>query len=396
MSNSNFEKLTIKELIDYCKLKNIKGYSGKNKKDIINLISKFEYQNNNNSNIKVDLIFNENKNISMKYKLVELFAGTGAFTLAFHNTNKAECVFANDFANSSKYIYDMNFQHKLILKDINDIHVSEIPVHDILTAGFPCQPFSIAGNKKGFEDTRTNTFWKILEIVDNINPLCIVLENVKNLVTHDNCNSFKIITDNLYKRDYFIKYKVLNTCEITDVPQNRERIYIICIKNNHPKIKNKYKVDCIFSKNIFETFSLDYKTCDKKDIKYFLENNVNSKYYYSKTSSIWENLNKTINKNYIFYQYRRYYTRENKNNNCPTLTANMGTGGHNVPIIKDSNGIRKLTPRECFNFQGFPSTYKLPNISDSHLYKLSGNAVSVPVVQLIANSVIEFLDKITN
>ena len=91
------------------------------------------------------------------------------------------------------------------------------------------------------------------------------------------------------------------------------------------------------------------------------------------------------------YQYRRVYVRENKNNNCPTLTANMGTGGHNVPLILDDNGIRKLTPRECFNFQGFPQTYKLPALSDANLYKLAGNAVSVPVVELIANRLLSLV-----
>jgi DNA (cytosine-5)-methyltransferase 1 len=92
-----------------------------------------------------------------------------------------------------------------------------------------------------------------------------------------------------------------------------------------------------------------------------------------------------VKKRDAIYQYRRVYVRENKSSECPTLTANMGGGGHNVPIIRDAIGIRKLTPRECFNFQGFPATYKLPKISDSHLYKLAGNAVSVPVVKLIAN-----------
>jgi len=91
------------------------------------------------------------------------------------------------------------------------------------------------------------------------------------------------------------------------------------------------------------------------------------------------------------YQYRRVYVRENKSNECPTLTANMGTGGHNVPLILDDKGIRKLTPRECFNFQGFPSSYKLPNLSDSKLYKLAGNAVSLPVVELIAKSLIPLM-----
>lgn len=102
-------------------------------------------------------------------------------------------------------------------------------------------------------------------------------------------------------------------------------------------------------------------------------------------------LNEAVVKQDTVYQYRRVYVRENKRNLCPTLTANMGTGGHNCPIIRDAFGIRKLTPRECFNFQGFPSTYKLPKLADSHLYTLAGNAVRLPVVSLIANQLIKLI-----
>jgi DNA (cytosine-5)-methyltransferase 1 len=104
-----------------------------------------------------------------------------------------------------------------------------------------------------------------------------------------------------------------------------------------------------------------------------------------------EGVTESIDNN-VLYQYRRYYVRENKSNVCPTLTANMGSGGHNVPLLKDNKGIRKLTPRECFNLQGFPKNYKLPDISDSGLYKLAGNAVSVPVVQLLANNITKIID----
>jgi len=115
-----------------------------------------------------------------------------------------------------------------------------------------------------------------------------------------------------------------------------------------------------------------------------LQDEVPNKYYYTEASSTWPLVSQAIVKNNTIYQYRRVYVRENKSNECPTLTANMGGGGHNVPLVKDSKGIRKLTPRECFNFQGFPQSYLLPVLADSNLYKLAGNAVSVPVVKLIA------------
>ena len=136
----------------------------------------------------------------------------------------------------------------------------------------------------------------------------------------------------------------------------------------------------------FIKFNFNFPKTIPCKISDFLEKNVENKYYYTNRFQVYneiqENVTKHISEN-VLYQYRRYYVRENKSNNCPTLTANMGGGGHNVPLLKDDKGIRKLTPRECFNLQGFPLDYKLPNISDTSLYKLAGNAVSVPVVNLI-------------
>lgn len=304
-----------------------------------------------------------------KMKMIDLFAGTGAFSHVFQNTDKVEVVFANDMEANSKKIYDENFSHKLTLKDLNDINVEDIPEHDILTGGFPCQPFSIAGKREGFKDKRSNVFWKILEIIDHHNPKIIILENVKNLLTHDNKKTFETIKTELEKRDYHIHFKVLNTSTITKVPQHRERIYIVCFK----------------SKELFDKFTLDFPKVEKDKIRDYFQDEIDEKYYYTEKSKTWKLLSESVKDKNTIYQYRRVYVRDNKSNECPTLTSNMGTGGHNVPIILDDKGIRKFTPRECFNFQGFPQEYKLPNIADCNLYKLAGNAVSVPVVELIAN-----------
>jgi DNA (cytosine-5)-methyltransferase 1 len=247
-----------------------------------------------------------------------------------------------------------------------------------LTAGFPCQPFSIAGMQKGFDDERSNVFWKILSIIKSTSPDIVILENVKNLQRHDDGNTFNIIIENLENLEYNIKYSILNTCKLTGIPQNRERIYIVCFKNLE----------------LFNKFDFDFQEVEIMPITMFLENDIPDKYYYSNSSTIYEELRTNITKHITtntIYQYRRYYVRENKTNVCPTLTANMGSGGHNVPIILDDNGIRKLTPKECFNLQGFPDTYKLPNLSNSKLYSLAGNAVSVPVVELIANKIINIM-----
>mgnify|MGYP006279562581 CR=1 FL=1 len=311
----------------------------------------------------------------MEYKMIDLFAGTGAFTLAFEETQKVKVVFANDMVDHSKKIYDANFDHKLTLKNLNELKNEEIPAHDILTGGFPCQPFSIAGYQEGFKDERSNVFWKILSIIDHHQPRCVILENVKNLVSHDEKKTFKTIQENLERRGYHICYKVLNTAEITGIPQHRERIYIVCLK----------------SKAVFDKFNLNFPTIEKKSISELLEQDVPEKYYYTDKSSTWDLVSKNVVKRNTIYQYRRVYVRENKSNECPTLTANMGGGGHNVPLVLDEKGVRKLTPRECFNFQGFPSSYTLPSLSDTNLYKLAGNAVSVPVVKLIANRIVPLL-----
>lgn len=377
-----FSKMSKQELLIKCNELGITKCKSKNKSELTKLINDklngpFEIQETpsiEKPSLEESISAPSNSN-SDKLQMIDLFAGTGAFTLAFQSTGKVDCVFANDMDDGSKQIYDANFNHSLTLKDLNDISVNDIPPHNILTGGFPCQPFSIAGKQEGFNDVRSNVFWKILEIVDFRKPEYVILENVKNLLSHDDNKTFEIIKKELTDRGYFIRYKVLNTSDITGIPQHRERIYIVCIK----------------PKEIFDKFSLDFDKIEKKQIVELLDDNIDNKYYYTDKSSTWNLVQQSVTKPNTVYQYRRVYVRENKSNECPTLTANMGSGGHNVPLIKDDKGIRKLTPRECFHFQGFPKEYKLPNMSDSKLYKLAGNAVSVPVVNLIAERLINLI-----
>ena len=310
--------------------------------------------------------------------LIDLCAGTGAFSHVFEKNDKFKCVFANDLIDSSKSIYDANHTIELTKKDIHDVTVTDIPVHNILCAGFPCQPFSLAGKKEGFDDPRSNVFWKIIEIIKHHKPSIIILENVKNLVSHDNNNTFKVITQKLERENYHLKYKVLDTAKITGIPQHRERIYIFGFLNKH----------------LYDKFDLDFPIVEKKNIANYLELEIPDKYYYTDKLKVYDTVKSDVTKHIsenVLYQYRRYYVRENKSNECPTLTSNMGTGGNNLPLLKDDKGIRKLTPRETFNLQGFPSTYVLPNISDTKLYSLAGNAVSYPVIELICNKLISIL-----
>lgn len=313
-----------------------------------------------------------------KLRMVDLFAGTGGFTIAFKKSNKVDIVMANDFCDKSAKIYEHNFpKHNFIYGDINDIDSNQIPDHDILTGGFPCQSFSIAGKQLGFKDKRANVFFKIIDIMNTKKPRFAVLENVKNLESHDKGKTFKVIQQEITNIGYYMKYSILNTAFTTKIPQNRERIYIVCFK---------FKDD-------YDNFNMSFNTTTPDDISNYLESNINEKYYYSKKFKVWDKVKDTVKKHIdtnTVYQYRRYYVRENKSNLCPTLCCNMGSGGHNTPLIKDDEGIRKLTPKECFNLQGFPSNYKLcNNMSDSGLYKLAGNAISIGVANKVAKKIID-------
>lgn len=314
-----------------------------------------------------------------KLKIMDLFAGTGAFSYAFTQNKMFTCVFANDFASESKLIYEVNHSGtKYELEDIHNLTVENIPKHNILCGGFPCQPFSIAGEKKGFEDERSNVFFKIIEILKFHKPEIVILENVKNLKTHDKGNTFQVIEECLTDIGYYVKYSILDTSKITKIPQHRERIYIVCFRD----------------KKLYDNFDFDFKNVKTDNILDYLEDNIDEKYYYTDRFKCFDTIKNGVTKHIeenVLYQYRRYYVRENKSKVCPTLTANMGTGGTNVPLLLDDKGIRKLTPRECFNLQGFPKDYKLPKISDSKLYKLAGNAISIPVLKLIVEKLVDIL-----
>jgi DNA (cytosine-5)-methyltransferase 1 len=308
----------------------------------------------------------------MKMKTIDLFAGVGGIRLGFEKAG-FKTVFANDFDITCKKTYDKNFDFpKLDTRSIWNIPIKEFPEFDILLGGFPCQAFSIAGHRKGFNDEkkRGNLFFKIAEILEERKPKAFLLENVKNLKGHDNGKTFKIIQETLTNLGYYTKHEILNSMTHANIPQNRERIFIVGFKD----------------KKQADSFSFPETIPLTTNFNEFTTNEVEDKYYYN-DKPLYKKIKDEIKSEETVYQWRRKYVRANKKGVVPTLTANMGLGGHNVPIIKKANKIRKLTPKECFLIQGFPEKFKLPHLSDSKLYHQAGNSVTVPLIERIAKEI---------
>ena len=381
-----------------------------------------------------------------KFTVGSLFAGVGGICLGFQKakTNQScyELSWANEIDEFACHTYRTNFSHSLLEGDIkkvlhpnlcknnlkefdyyNNLHekILEKPI-DVLNGGFPCQAFSIAGEQKGFDDERGNLFLNIVDLIEQLGkkfhkPRVIFLENVKNLQSHDKGNTYKVIKSKLEECGYSIFEKVLNTMEYSELPQNRERIYIVGFLNNKDAEKfhlfeNAYldklkKVKTPSERAIDIQNIIDYNSTKKELSNYYYTREKYPHYFVTeeefanshKETRI--NLDEQVDEMYQFYQCRRgMYVRKNKSNVCPTLTANMGTGGHNVPLIKVKDGVRKLTPKETFILQGFPvgdgyelpTTYKNKKFSNAHLYKQAGNAVSVPVITLLATEILKIIE----
>lgn len=318
----------------------------------------------------------------MKYKVASLFAGVGGIELGFELTDRFETIYANEFDKKASITYNANHSIPVDNRDIHEVEPDDIPDIDVLTSGFPCTSFSIAGYRKGFEDERSgDLFFETLRIVKAKRPKVVFLENVKNLVGHDNGKTFKIICDALEQNGYHLKYKVMNATEYGNVPQNRERIYVVAFKNRLLAQQFEFPRPIPLERTIHDIVDV--------------ENKVDDKYYYTADGfKQYDQLEANMTNPDTVYQWRRKYVRENQSNVVPTLTANMGTGGHNVPLIITNYGFRKLTPRETFLFQGYPRDFVLPDdVAMTHQYKQAGNSVVVPVIERIALQILKVLEE---
>ena len=279
----------------------------------------------------------------------------------------AECVFSCEKNRHAKKTYKLNFKEEPY-GDIICVSPSDIPKHDIMLAGFPCQSFSIAGNRGGLNDPRGALVYELLKLLQACKPEAFLFENVEGIIHNKRGKTMRIIGDRLKDLGYNVYKEVLNTMLHGNLPQNRKRLFIAGFKN-HWNFKFPEKIP-------LETTLYDILLDEKQD----------DKYYYN-AHPLYDTFSQQIDENRV-YQWRRSYVRENKSGVCPTLTAVMGTGGHNVPIIRDDFGIRKITPRECARFQGFPDNFSFKAVSDCHAYTQIGNAVSVPVVKRIAEKML--------
>lgn len=310
--------------------------------------------------------------MNYKPKVCSLFAGIGGIDLAFEQAG-FEVAWANEIDKDACSTYRYNFPNTVLVEDdIRNINAENIPDFDVLTAGFPCQPFSVCGNKKGFEDDRGNLFFEIMRIVDKKKPAIIFLENVANLTEHDNGKTFNRIHNELSERDYTIRYIIADACNY-GIPQHRTRTYIVAFKNFEMCNRFRFPEEQRLRNHLFDVIDRSIK--------------VDDKFYLDKNSVQYQKMKTAITDENQIYRFSDYGIQKSKDGICFTLKANMGTWYNRVPIMKDDFGIRTITPRECLALQGFPASFNFPNIPLKSMYKQCGNSVIVPLIKCIAERI---------
>lgn len=310
-------------------------------------------------------------------KVASLFSGIGGIDLGFQQAG-FEIVWANEFDRDAAKTYRHNFgPDHLVEADIRSINPDAIPDFDVLVAGFPCQPFSIMGRKKGFNDPRGNLFFEIARIAEAKHPKVIFLENVANLLEHDEGKSFLTVYNALVPCGYTFKYQVMDAIDYSNIPQRRTRIYIVAFLNYD---------EC-------NRFSFPEPIPLTRKLNDILVRSIphDQSYYYNEASPHYRQLISIVTNKSAIYKIEDYGVSKRTNLVCPTLTANMGTYPDRVPVILDDFGIRKITPFECLALQGYPKEFGFPGIPMASAYKQCGNSVVVPVIRRIAEQIIKVM-----
>lgn len=309
-------------------------------------------------------------------KVGSLFCGIGGIDLGFAQAG-FDIEWANDIDPAACMTYRHNFPNTYLIEgDVCDIDPCALPNIDVLVAGFPCQPFSVMGYRRGFNDPRGNLFFEIARFIDIKQPKVVFLENVQNLMEHDNGKTFLVIYNTLAQFGYSVKYKVINATDV-NIPQNRSRIFIVAFRDIE---------DC--DKFSFPKYAPLEATIDDIIDRSVKHDDV---YYYSSESRYFKALDAKIVDNTGVYRIDDSGIATRKWDICPTLKANMGTYHDRVPIIRDDFGIRKLTPMECLALQGYPKDYTFKGVSLENAYKQCGNTVCVPIIKSIAAKLFELM-----
>ena len=315
-------------------------------------------------------------------KFIDLFAGIGGFRLALESAG-AQCVFTSEINKYARQVYLDNFKGD-IAGDITKINEQDIPPHDILTGGYPCQSFSTIGQRKGFSDPRGTLFFEILRIAKHHQPKVIFLENVKGLLTHNGGDTFETMRNSLSDIGYKVHYEVLDATNF-GLPQRRKRIFIVAIR-----------------KDIDKKFSFPINSPTNIKLKDIVETNVDAKYFLSEARNNFICKKRKANQckfgyhligpnDYVFTLLTSKYEHNLiVDDSKPTgIFNNLKAKLPNDNIINSQN-VRRLTPKEYARLQGFPEEFKM-NVSNKQTYRLLGNAVAVPVVEAIFNEIMKVI-----
>jgi DNA (cytosine-5)-methyltransferase 1 len=309
----------------------------------------------------------------MKIKVIDLFAGIGGIRRGFENAvgkEDVECVMSSEWDKYAVETYISNYPNEDIKGDITKIDEKDVPDHDLLMAGFPCQPFSQAGLRKGFEDTRGTLFFDILRILKKKKPKCFILENVKRLKTHDKGRTLETIISSLKEIGYTNVHIDILRARDFGLPQNRERVFIVGFLNENVE------------------FNFPAPIVKKTNVGNILEKEVDEKYTIS--DKLWAGHRRRKEKNKINGKGFGYGIFDENSLYTNTISSRYYKDGSEILIRQENKNPRKITPREAARLQGFPDSFIIP-VSDVQAYKQFGNSVSVNVIEAISKEIIRSL-----
>lgn len=310
-----------------------------------------------------------------KITVGSMFAGIGGICLGFKQ-NGCELIWANEIDKYACKTYRLNFGDSYLVEgDIQKIDTKDIPKFDILTAGFPCQAFSSVGLLQGFDDPRGNLFFETARVINAVKPRVVFLENVANLVKHDEGRTFEVIIKTLNNLGYHVVWQVMNAKEYGNLPQQRNRIYIVAFKYKKNLVKFHFPEQIPLTRTAFDLYDKE-RQADK---------------YYMDGHRMWDRMMEYMTDRKRVYRFTDWGLSRGMEGICPTLLAAMGSRFERIPFFYDGYSVRLMTPRECARLQGFPEDYILPEQHEKQVYKQIGNSVCVPIINRIAENIVKSL-----